>query len=247
MRVWWQRFSQSPQSMDAGRIVGVAVVDGAADRGVHGRPAKGLGIDCLPNGGFHERGTCEIQAAALGHQQGVAQHRQIAAARDAIAHDRGELGNSRGGDDGVVAEDATEVVLVGKDLFLKRQEHAGGVDEIDQRQAIVGGDPLGTQDLLAGHRKKGAGLHGGVVGDDHHPPVRNRADAGDHPGRGGAAPLGIHPPRRPQAQLVKATPIHKAVNAFPGRQSVLFVLAVDGLLAAAQADLGFQRREVFHG
>ena len=40
------------------------------------------------------------------------------------------------GEDGVVAEDAAEIVLVGKDLVLQRQEHARRVDEIDQRQAV---------------------------------------------------------------------------------------------------------------
>ena len=45
-------------------------------------------------------------------------------------------GMPSGREDGVVAKDAAEVVLVGKDLVLQRQEHAGRIDEIDQRQPI---------------------------------------------------------------------------------------------------------------
>ena len=64
------------------------------------------------------------------------------------------LRNARGRDDGVVAKDAAEIVLVGKDLFLQRQEDAGRIDQIDQRQAIREGDPLRPQHLLGGRRER---------------------------------------------------------------------------------------------
>ena len=44
-----------------------------------------------------------------------------------------------GRDHGVVAEDAAEVVLVREHLVLQRQEHAGGIDEVDERQAVLAG------------------------------------------------------------------------------------------------------------
>ena len=79
-------------------------------------------------------------------------------------------------EDGVVAEDPAEVVLVGEDLVLHRQEDARRVDEVDQRQAVLGRRSLGAEDLLDRHREERAGLHGGVVGDDHDPPAGDRAD-----------------------------------------------------------------------
>ncbi len=99
---------------------------------------------------------------------------QIGAAGDAHAHDRGDLRDAHRGHDGVVAEDAAEIVLVGEDVFLQRQEDAGGVDEVDGRDAVFDGDGLGADDLLGGHGKEGAGLDRGVVGDDHAELARRR-------------------------------------------------------------------------
>ena len=66
----------------------------------------------------------------------------------------------------LVEEDAAEVVAVGEDLVLQRQEGAAGVDEVDAREAVLLGDLLGAQVLLDRERVVGAALHGGVVGDD---------------------------------------------------------------------------------
>ena len=76
------------------------------------------------------------------------------------------LRNAGGGEHRVVAEDAAEVVFVGKDLILQRQKDAGGIDEIDQRQSKLSRDRLGPQHLLDRLRKQRAGFDGGVVGDD---------------------------------------------------------------------------------
>ena len=162
-----QQADQAAQPLQAGRVVGLAEVDGAADGGVHRGAAEVLVADRLADGRLDQRRPGQIQAAALGHQQLVAQDRQIAAAGHAVAQDGRELRHAGRRDHGVVAEDAAEVVLVGKHLVLQRQEDAGAIDEVDQRQTILQGDALGAQHLLAGHRKEGAGLDRGVVGDDH--------------------------------------------------------------------------------
>ena len=150
---------------------------------------------------FTSAGPARYKSRALGHQQLVAQHRQVAAAGDAVAHDGGILRNARRRDHRVVAKDAAEVVLVGKHIFLQRQKDAGRIDEIDQRQAIVKGDPLGPQHLLRGRRKERAGLHRGVVGDDHVPPTVDHADAAHHARRWRTAPFGIHLERGPQTDF----------------------------------------------
>ncbi len=127
---------------DARVVVGLAEVDRAGDLGVHGGAAELLAVDLLADRRLHQRRPGQVQPAALGHEQRVAQHGQVAAAGDAVAHDRGDLGDALRADDRVVAEDAAEVVGVGEDVLLQRQEHAGGVDEVDQRQASPVGDRL---------------------------------------------------------------------------------------------------------
>ena len=70
---------------------GFVVVDRAADRGVHRRAAEFFAGDFLPDGALHQRRPGEIEPRAFGHQQLVAEHRQIAAAGDAVPHDGGDL------------------------------------------------------------------------------------------------------------------------------------------------------------
>ena len=126
----------------------------------------------------------------------------------------------------------------GKDLVLQRQEDAGGIDEVDERQAIFQGDPLGAQHLLAGHREERAGFDRGVVGDHHHlppatvpMPVTTPAD--------GAPPQSAYIPGGPQAELEEVgSGIDKPGDAFAGGQAALGMLAIDGFAAAAETDLG---------
>ena len=187
---------------------------------------------------FTSAGPARYSPEPFGHQQLVAQHGQIAAAGDAVAHDRRILRNARRRDDGVVAKDAAEIVLVGKDILLQRQKDAGRIDEIDQRQPIGEGDPLGPQHLLGRHRKKRAGFHRGVVGDDHVPPAADRADRRHHARRRRAAPVGIHPVRRPQAQLQqRRAGIDELRDPLAGRQPPLGMLPLDRRRPAPQANL----------
>ena len=58
---------------------------------MHGRPTEFLAFDLLTNGSLDEGGPCEVQPAAFGHEQRVAQYGKIAASRHAVAHDRGDL------------------------------------------------------------------------------------------------------------------------------------------------------------
>ena len=97
----------------------------------------------------------------------------------------GDLRDALGRHARLVEEDAAEVVAVGEDLGLQRQERAARVDEVDAGQAVLQRDLLRAQVLLHRHREVGAALHRGVVGDDHHFASRHAADAG-HDARGGA-------------------------------------------------------------
>ena len=79
----------------------------------------------------------------------------------------------------LVEEDAAEVLAIGEDLGLQRQERAAGVDEVDAGQAVLERDLLRAQVLLDGDRVVGAALDRRVVGDDQHLAARDAADAGD--------------------------------------------------------------------
>ena len=155
----------------------------------------------------------------------------------AVAHDRGDLADSGGGDDGVVAKDSAEIVFVGKDVFLQRQKDAGRIDQIDQRQPVLHGDPLGPEDFFGGGRKKGAGFHRGVVGDDHVPAAGHQAHPADDPGRGCPAPLGIHLPRRPETDFEpKAAWVQRQADPLAGGEPPFGVLTLDRGRATPQPD-----------
>jgi len=109
---------------------------------MHLRAAEVFGINNLPDGSFHERWTGQIQAAALGHQDLVAENWQIRSAGDAVSHDGRELRNAGGGDDRVVPKDPSEIVFIGKNLILHRQKNPGGIDEVNNGQVAFEGDAL---------------------------------------------------------------------------------------------------------
>ncbi len=93
--------------------------------------------------------------------------------------------------------------VVGEDVLLHGQKDAGGIDEVDQRQAGHLRDGLRPDDLLARHREEGPGLHRGVVGDDHAAAALDHADAGDHARRGGPAVFLVHAFRGPEAEFLE--------------------------------------------
>ena len=140
-------------------------------------------------------------------------------------------------EDGVVAEDAAEVVVVGEDLVLHREEDARGIDEVDEREVVVRRDLLGAEDFLDRHREERARLHGGVVGDDHHPaagdepmPVTTPAD--------GAPPHSAYIPwaaQRPSSRN-GASGVDQVGDPLAGGLSSLLVLTFDRLAPAAEPD-----------
>ena len=197
---------------EAGRLVGVAMVDDARDVGLHHRAAERLVVDALADRGLDQvRAGEEDRAGALDDVDLVAHDRQVGAAGDAGADDRRHLEDARRRQAGVVVEDPAVVLAVGEDLVLQRQEDAGRVDQVDDRQPVLERDLLRPQDLLDAERELGAGLDRGVVGDHHHVATVDHADARHHARRRGAAPLGVHAVRGPQAELEE--------GANPGRRA----------------------------
>ena len=185
---------------------------------------------------MHQRGAGEEQAAAVGHQNVVAHHGKISASGDAHAHDRGNLRNAHGRHDGVVAEDAAEIVGVGKNVFLQREEDSGGVDEVDRRDAIFDGDVLRADDFLCGHGEKCAGFDGGVVHDEHDHAAVDAGESGNDAGGGRASPFLVHFVRGIEAEFEEGAGIGEEGDALTAGEARLGVLAFDGFRPSAFAD-----------
>ena len=167
-------------------VVGEVVGDARKPR-VHVAAAELLGADDLADRRLHQRRAAEEDRALVLDDHGLVAHRRhVGAARRARAHHHRDLGDALGAHVGLVEEDPAEVLAVGKDLVLARQEGAAGIDQVDAGQAVLQRDLLRPQMLLDRHRVVGAALHRRVVGDDHAFLPRDPADAGDHPG--GRAP-----------------------------------------------------------
>ena len=207
---------------EAGFVVGFAEIDGAADLRMHFGAAEIFGGGFLADGGLHQRGAGEEEAGAFGHQDVVAHHREIRAAGYAHAHDGGDLRDAHGAHDGVVAEDAAEIVGVREDVFLQRKKDASGIDQINCGDAIFDGDVLRANYFFGGHREKGAGFYGGVVGDDHEEAAGDAGEAGDGSGGGSAAPFFVHFVGGVDAEFEEVgAGIDQLGDAFAGGETVL--------------------------
>ena len=132
---------------------------------------------------LHQRWPAQKDGALIADDDAFIRHRRhISAAGGAGTHHHGDLGDAFRRHIGLIEEDATEMVAVGKDLVLVRQVGAARIDEIDAGQAVLLGDLLGAQMLLHRHREIGAALHGRVIDDDHAFAPRDAADPGEEAG-----------------------------------------------------------------
>ena len=131
--------------------------------------------------GLHQRWTAEEDRALVADDHGLVAHRgHVRASRGARAEHGGDLRNAVGAELGLVVEDAAEMLTVGEDFVLPRQERTARVDQVDTRQPILPGDLLRPQMLLDRDRVVRTAFHGGVVGHDHAFAPGDPSDAGDH-------------------------------------------------------------------
>ncbi len=155
------------------------VIGHAGAAGMDLGAAQVLRRHLFPGGGLHQRRAAEEdRAGALDDDGLVAHRRDVGAAGRARTHDQGDLGDPGRGHPRLVVEDPAEVVAIGKDVGLQRQEGSAAVDQIDARQPVLECDLLRPEVLLHGHGVVGAALDGRIVGHDH---ARRPLDAG-HPG-----------------------------------------------------------------
>ena len=197
--------------------------------------AEFLGGHHLAGRGLHQRRAAEEDRALVADDDRFVAHRgYVRAARGARAEHRGDLRNALGAHRGLVVEDAAEVLAVGEDLVLARQERAAGVDEVDAGQPVLPRDLLGAQMLLDRDRVVGATFHGRVVGHDHAFAPGHPADAGDH-ARAGALVV-VHAVGGKRRHLEqRAAGIQQPVHPVPRQQLAAADVALAGLWPSRRA------------
>ena len=218
-------------------VGGRVVVGDAGAARVHVGAAQLLGRHVLPGRRLHERRAAdEDRARALDDDRLVAHRRHVGAARGARAHHAGDLRDALRRHPRLVVEDPPEVLAVGKDLGLERQERAARVDEVDARQVVLLRHLLRAQVLLDREREVRAALDGRVVGDEHALPALDDADPRDDPGRRRLAVVEV--PGGERASSRNAVPgSTQPVDPLAGGQLAARAVPLDRLLAAAARDL----------
>ena len=205
-RPWWVGLAPGQAGHDLARqrqgvlVVERLVVGDAGDPGVDGGPAELLRCDDLAGRRLDQRWAAQEDGAGAADDDGLVAHRRhVGAAGGARAHDEGDLRDAGRAHARLVVEDAAEVVAVGEDLVLERQEGAAGVDQVEAGEAVLERDLLRAKVLLDRHRVVGAALDRGVVGDDDALGAADHADAGHDAGARRVAV--VQPVRGQGAQL----------------------------------------------
>ena len=120
------------------RIVLGEIVGDAGEPRVHVGAAELLGRDVFAGGGFHQRRAAEEnRPGALDDDRFVRHRRHVGAAGRARSHDDGDLRNPLGRHARLVEEDPAEVIAIGEDVGLQRQERAAGIDQVDAGQPVL--------------------------------------------------------------------------------------------------------------
>ena len=175
-----------PRDGDRVRIVEREVIGDARHARVDVGAAEVLGGHVHSRRGLHQRRpTDEDRPLAFDDHGLVAHGRDVCAAGGGGTHDDGDLRDRERGHPCLVVEDPAEVLAVGEDFVLSREERSARVDEVEAGEPVLEGDLLRAQVLLHRERVIGAALHRRVVRDDHALVPADAADPGDDPRAGG--------------------------------------------------------------
>ena len=188
---------------------------------------------------LHERRAAdEDRACALDDDRLVAHRRDIRPAGRARAHHGCDLGYAGRGETGLVVEDPAEVLAVGEDLGLKRQERPSRVDEVDARQPVLLGHLLRAEVLLDGEREIRSTFDRSVVGDDHALAALDDADARHDPG--GRRLAVVQVPGGESRELEEGrVGVAEPIDALAGSELAARAMPLERLLTAA---LGHESR-----
>src|SRR5581483_9519322 len=157
-------------------------------------------------------------------------------------HDR-DLLHAHLRQDRLIAEDATSVVAIREQIRLQRQESAGAIAEMHDRQAILDRDVEGAHRLLHRKRIPRAALHARVAGVDQHFAARHDADAGDdRRARHFAVVLLIRRERRELEE--RRARIEQPLDALAHEQLVLLAQAIDVALRTIESRLALPLAQI---
>ena len=98
-------------------------------------------------------------------------------------------------------KDATEIILVWKNLILHRKEHTRGINEVNNGKRAFEGYALRANDFLRRLRKESARFYGRVIRNNHARNALDVAYASDYSSRRNLSPLFVHFVSRPEADL----------------------------------------------
>src|SRR5205823_10337462 len=139
----------------------------------------------------------------------------------------------------VIAEDATEIIFVRKNFILHRQEHAGRIDEINDRQRAFKSDALSANQFFGRLWKERAGFYRRVVGDNHARNTGNISDSGNRARGGNLSPLFVHFVSSPKTDFKKRRIfVQQVTDTFAHWQSVHLALTIVAGFATAFAQNG---------
>ena len=200
------------------RIVLGEIVGDAREARVDVGAAQLLRRHLLTRGRLHQGRAAEEDRPRPLHDHRLVRHRRhVGAACRARPHDDRDLRDARGRHPRLVVEDAAEVVAVGEDLGLERQERASRIDEVDAGKAVLERYLLRPEVLLDGDREVGAPLCRGVVGEDHRLAPRDPADAGHD--AGARRRIVVEPAGGERCDLEERGPaVEQVVDALPRRE-----------------------------
>lgn len=213
------------------------VVGDAGDVGMDHCATEFLGADLLACRRLDQRRTAEKDRTGATHDHHfVAHRRHIRTASGARPHNCGDLRDAFGGHTRLIVENPPEVIAVGEDLCLKRQEGAAAIDKIDAGEIILLSDLLSAQMLFDRQRIVRTALHRRIVGDDHHLAPGDAPDAGDDTGGRNRLIIDLVRCQRPNFEK-GGRRVEQAFNPFAHKQLAARCMALTRLQGTASARL----------
>ncbi|MCY1522145.1 hypothetical protein D9M68_569900 [compost metagenome] len=196
--------------------------------------AKGFIINIFADSGFHEVRTGQKnRSGTINNHRFITHDGQVGSSGYTGSHNGRNLNNSFGRHHGIISKHPAKMFFIGKYLILHGQVHSGTIHQINYRKPVFHSDFLCAQILFRGHWKPGAGLNGGIVGNDHTLPAAYITYAAYYTCSRAAALLGIHAIRCKSTDFEPlAFFINKILNSFACQQLSLFFLPGSTFLAA---------------